>query len=334
MGDPKNIACFHLNQVGDLLFSLPAICNLRLKYPDARITSIARPGCSDLLLLSGLVDNVLVRPRGFADTYFKFANHLRCEKFDLMLLFSTAEEAWFLAQLSGAHVKVGFTRFLNGFMLSEKVPWIPPPSTSNNLRLVESIGCPVIKTDYVGLIHPGETEQSAAREILRQAGLDDNSKYAVISSGTSTGREIKCWSDEKFAETADSIYQQHGMKSLVVGVNGGERICGLSSTAIDLTSKTSLPVLASILQDASVFIGVDSGVMHLAASVGAPVVGLFGPSNPEVTGPQGTGHKIIYIDLDCRPCLKKDCNIGRQCMEKISTDMVISAINEIINGKA
>lgn len=330
MNGQIKIACFHLNQVGDLLFSLPALYNLRKKYPDAHITSIVRSGCKDLLILSGLVDDILVRPKGFKQTFLQFARRLRREKFDYMLLFSTAEEAWLLGQLSGARVKAGFTHSMRGLLLSPAVPWIPPPSTANNLRLAESLGCTTIKDNYAGLIMPGESEISAANNLLAETGLQPDDRYAVISSGTSTGREIKCWADDRFAAVADRLYLEFGMKSLVAGLNGGEGICSMSANAIDITGRTSLPVLAAVLKKSSLFIGVDSGVMHLAASVDTPVVGIFGPTDPEITGPQGTGHQIVRFPVDCSPCHRKECDNNRRCMAGVTIDMVFSAARSIL----
>ncbi len=76
-------------------------------------------------------------------------------------------------------------------------------------------------------------------------------------------------------------------------------------------------------------VGVDSGVMHLAAAVGTPVVGLFGPSDPNITGPQGEGHRVVCVDMPCRPCLGKSCDIDRQCMRRVTPDMVFSAVERI-----
>lgn len=326
MEDPRLIACFHLNQIGDVLFSLPALHNLKAKFPQARVVSVVRPQCAELLRLSGLVDEIVERPHSVPSDV-SVARRLARRKPDLALLFSTSFAAWAMALLSGARARVGFTA--RGLFLTQRVPWAPPPSMQNNLRLVEAIGCPAVKRDYVGLISPGEAERDAADCIIREAGLDPADPFAVLCSGTSTGREIKRWSDEGFAEVADRLSAEHGLKPLVVGVGGGAAICDQSKSAVDLTGKTPLPVLAAVLQKARVFIGVDSGVMHLAAAVGTPVIGLFGPSDPTKTGPQGEGHHVICVDLPCRPCLTSRCDLGRACMERITPEMVLSAASSL-----
>jgi len=326
LGEPSRIACFHMNQVGDLLFSLPALYNLRAAFPEAHIASVARPHCKELLLLSGLVNEVIERPRRPIGSGLRIAARLRRRRLDLALIFSTSLGTAILALLSGSRARVGFAHSPAVTFLTQRVPWTPPPSTQNNLRLLEAIGCPVAKRDYVGLIEPGRPERHEADEILRSTGIAPGEQFAILGPGTSSSREIKRWSDEGFAQVADRLADEFGIKSVVVGLSGGNRIRALSGNAIDLTGKTSLPALAAVLERARIFVGVDSGMMHLAAAVGTPVVALFGPSDPRITGPQGEGHHVVCVDMPCRPCLRSDCPIERRCMLDITPDMVFNAL--------
>jgi ADP-heptose:LPS heptosyltransferase len=324
MNEPQRIACFHLNQVGDLLFSLPALYNIRQRFPNAHIASVARPTCRELLELSGLVDEIIERPRGSFWTDLGVASVLRRKEFDLAVVFSTSLGMNRLALLSGSRRRIGFNRIPTGFFLTRRVPWTSPPSTKNNLRLVEAIGCPVVKSDYVGIIRPRDSDEAGAEELLASVGMADK-QFVALGPGTSTGREIKRWSNEGFAEVADCVADKLGIKPVVVGLAGGVEISRLSRNALDLTGNTSLPVLAALLRRARLFIGVDSGVMHLAAAMGVRVVGLFGPSDPEITRPQGEGHAVIQVDLPCRPCLGKTCSLDRICMTQITPEMVFQA---------
>lgn len=329
---PRRIACFHLNQVGDLIFSLPALYNLRMGFPEAHIASVARPPCRELLLLSGLVDQVIERPRRPFGSNLRVASHLRRERFDLAVVFSTSLGMASLALLSGAPVRAGFTHSKGKLFLTQHVAWSPPPSPQNNLRLVEAIGCPVVKTDYVRLIRPAGPDQEEARRILEAVGIGPDDQIAILAPGTSSRREVKSWSDAGFAEVADRLASEYGLKPVIVGSDSGTQICDLSKGTTDLTGKTSLSSLVAILDRARILIGVDSGVMHLAAAVGTPVVALFGPSDPAVTGPQGEGHQVVKADVHCAPCLKAECRIGRPCMEEITADMVFSAMASLLEN--
>lgn len=328
--DPQRIACFHLNQIGDLLFSLPALHNLRARYPEAHIAGIIRPPCRDLLLLSGLLDEVIERPGGSLADSMRLGMQIRRKPFDLMLLFSTSYSAWIVAQISAAKVKAGFSHGIPGIGLQYRVPWSPPPSTENNLRLVEAIGCPVVKRDYVGLIRPGESELSDASGVLASVGVSEDEPIAVLSPGASKGREIKRWPDGCCAQVADALKDRFGLTPVIVGMKGDAgQVTGISRHARDITGQTSLSVLAGVLAKATMVVGMDSGVMHLAGAVGAPVVALFGPTDHTITGPQGV-HRIVCLDLPCAPCQANTCSIGRPCMEDITPEMVLSAVSLLI----
>ena len=328
MDEPRRIACFHLNQIGDLLFALPAIRGLRERYPQARITSIARPYLKDLLRLSGLVDEVIERARRPIGAGFRLAAELRRADYDLAVIFSTSLGMAVLARITGAPVRVGFDHPVSRLFVTKRVPSEGPPSMLNNFRLMEAIGCPVTKRDYVGLIHPGQAERDEAESVLRSAGIGADEPFAVLSPGASGRREIKCWSAEGFARVADGIARELGIRSVVVGLGSDFGICGLSANAVNLVGRTPLSTLAVVLERARVFIGVDSGVMHLAAAMRAPVVALFGPSDPEITGPLGEKHRIVSADVPCRPCHLSRCDRGLECMTAITPEMVLEAAAE------
>ena len=333
MDEPRRIACFHLNQVGDLLFSLPAIYDLRACFPEAQIVSVARPHLRELLGLSHLVDKVIERPRRPFGAGFHVAAALRRERFDLALLFSTSLGMSVLARLTGAPVRVGFGDSISRFFVTHRVPKSKPPSMQNNLKLVEAIGCPVIKRDYSGLIHPGPIEQEAAESVLKSAGVVPGERFAVLAPGTSWRRELKCWSDEGFARVADMIARDLGMRSVVVGISNGCTICDLTPSAVDLIGKTSLPVLAAMIERASVFVGVDTGVMHLAAAVKTPVVALFGPSGELEWGPWRVASRVIVSEAHpCRPCGNDGCGGGKvsECLTTLPVDRVFTAARELL----
>lgn len=316
-----------------MLFSLPVIYNLRDHYPEAEIASVARPHLRELLGLSRVVDKVIERPRRPFGSGFRVAAELRRERFDVALLFSTSLGMSVLAGMTGAPVRVGFDDPISRWFVTHRVSNTRPPSMQNNLRLVEAIGCPVIKRDYSGLIHPGAKEIEAADSILKSVGIGAGEAFAVLAPGTSWRREVKCWSDEGFARVADMISRDLRMMSVVVGTSNGCTICDLTSSAVNLNGKTSLPVLSAVMDRASVYVGVDTGVMHLAAVMGTPVVGLFGPTDPKKTGPQGDGHQIVTANLPCSPCLNADC-ADPICMSRIAPDMVIAAVSDLVTAGA
>lgn len=332
MSAPQRIVCFHLNQLGDLLFSLPALYNLRQTFPRAHIASVVRPNLRPLLEASSLVDEVIERPYGSITGDLRTATTLRHKRFDTGVLISTSPGTSLIAFLAGIPQRIGFIHSVSRFLLTQAVPFEPPPSTLNNLKLMEVMGCPLVKRDYVGLIKADASSRQDSKRLLRLAGIGDTDSYVVLAPGTSSGKEIKRWSDEGFAQVADLLRTRYGLRSVIVGSTSERRMSKIGENTVDLTNKTSISTLTAILEGARLLIGVDSGVLHLAGAVGTPVVALFGPTNPDVTGPQGNGNEIIYADLPCRPCMSDKCKFNRKCMQMIGADEVVERAERILTN--
>jgi 3-deoxy-D-manno-octulosonic-acid transferase/heptosyltransferase-1 len=144
----------------------------------------------------------------------------------------------------------------------------------------------------------------------------------------------KCWDEGKFAALADRIHEELGIGIVLTGSQSMplERICRMMRTgAVNLGGRTTLRELACLYRGANLLITTDSGPMHLAAAVGTPVVALFGPTDPALTGPYGPGHRIIRKKLSCSPCLRKRCKAPR-CMTDISVDEVFTAVKVMLAG--
>lgn len=327
---PLRIVTFHLNQVGDLLFSLPALTSLRAGFPGAQITAVVRPALTSLLRSSDLVDSIIERVRGGLLSKARLIWRLRREKFHIAVSFSQAEECVLLSRFSGAAVRAGFSggHFASAFTIrTEKVG---PPSTMNNLRLVGAIGCPVVQDTYVGLIKLNQEDLNNAQELLREAGASLDRPLVVLGPGTSRRRTIKEWSSERFAAVADHLATNNGAQVAILGASSDPQIQAAARVPVaDLSGRTTLRQAAAILKRATLFVGVDSGLMHLAAAMATPCVAIFGPSDPNLTGPQGQGHAIVRLGLGCSPCFRKTCPFNRECLENLTSEVVIKAAENI-----
>jgi lipopolysaccharide heptosyltransferase II len=227
--------------------------------------------------------------------------------------------------------RIGFAGAHFASLLTERVPLEGPPSLAGNLELVKRLGCDAAKKDYVGLLRVSETQRTAAQRWLREAGWDEAKPLAVIAAGASKRQAIKQWTEEGFAEVADRLSET--MQVALVGLESVDGITQrLRRPVLDLTMKTNLLQLAAALSRAALFVGVDSGVMHVAAALGVPVVALFGPTDPQATGPGGEGHQIVRNDWWCSPCHLKACPYKHECLENITPDHVWSAIEKIVRG--
>jgi len=161
------------------------------------------------------------------------------------------------------------------------------------------------------------------------------------SGGYSLARR---WSAEGFARVADALVERCGARIILVGTpaDGVSQVATLMrAEAMNLEGKTNLKQLAAILKRCDLFIGADSGVMHLAAAVGTPLVAIFGPSNYCAWGPwpRDGRHIILRADLPCSPCSYVGYSVGQRegcqamtCMEAITPEMVLGAAESLLQG--
>ena len=323
------IVFFHLNQLGDLLFSLPALKSVRDAQPDAELVSVVRPGLAGLLKSAGLVDDILLRKGGLNVDKLRLARQLKDRAFDLAVSFSQSADCCLLSRSTGAKRRVGFVGTTLGGHLTEQVEFHHPPSAQNNFRLISACGFPVTSTSYVGVLSPSPAQKAEANDLLSAQGVSESDTVIALAPGSSARRVLKRWSSEGFAQVGAHLAAR-GFKVVIIQNEPAAEVMSLAPGLIDLGGKTNLVQLMAVLARCSAMVTIDSGVMHLAAAVGTPVVALFGVSNPQISGPQGEGHEIISRNLACSPCQKQTCERGRACMVGIMPETVITAIEAVL----
>ena len=328
----RRAAIFHLNQVGDLIFSLPALAALRARFPQAEITSILRPNLAELMQASPLVDRLLVRKVGLA-AEVRLLWELWRRNDDLAVVFSQSASTALQALCCRAPTRIGFADADLGCLLTRKVhlPGLPWPGKLT--RLAVCLGAHAPPDSYVGLLRIPTALRERARRLMERQGLDPRAGIAVIAPCASGRRRHKAWDADKFAEVADYLHERWQAAVVIVGGAGDAReaahIAGaMSASSVNLAGQTTTGELAAILEGAVILVGIDSGPMHVAAAMGAPVVALFGPTDPARTGPHGKGHEVVTAHLPCAPCARP-CET-RECMNAITVEAVTAAADRIL----
>lgn len=311
------------------MFSLPALRCVRDSCPDAYIASVARLSAAELLKCTGLVDEVFVRKSGFNLAKIKLIKDLASHRFDLALVFSQSAESTLLSVLCGAPRRIGFINTSLGALLTRQVYFSHPPSTENNLRLISEAGLNITCKSYAKLLIPSVKMMKQANALLKRNGIGPDDKLIAICPGTSGRRSVKEWTNEGFADIA-AYFSDIGYRIVVIGSSPEDEIVSRCPSIIDLGGKTDLGEVLWTLYRAVAVVAVDSGLLHLAAAAGTMVVGLYGPSNPNATGPQGDGHVVIRSGEECSPCMRTECNFNRKCMTNIDSYRVIEAVENIL----
>ncbi|HEX8833883.1 MAG TPA: glycosyltransferase family 9 protein, partial [Abditibacteriaceae bacterium] len=260
----RRIATFHLNGLGDLLFTLPALHALRESFPGAKICAVVRPGLASLLRDSPYVDEILLRPKGGLSKQTSLMLQLRARHIDLCVAFSQSRNTTMLAWSSGAAMRVGFESARMENLLTHRVPKVGPPTIETHLDLVRSLGCQTHQHDYRGLLHVSPASTVAADALLEANGI--KGPFVIAACEASLKRGIKEWPVAHWARGLDELAVR--IPVVLVGTQPTVAVTELmKAPVVDLGGRTDLPTLAALCGRARLFLGIDSGVMHLAASM-------------------------------------------------------------------
>ncbi len=350
LGGVRRIAVFHLNQIGDLIFSLPALSALRERFPDAEIASILRPYLAELMQDCPFVDRLISRAGGLG-AEMRLARELRGCRFDLVVAFSQSASTVLQALACAARTRIGFVDADLSFLLTRKVHVRGVPWPGKLARLAVCLGAQPPRASYVGMLRISDAVRARARALLRHHGVDDAQRIAIIAPGASGRRRYKAWEAHKFAQVADHLQERFAARVVIVGgtadaLEAGRIASSMAMPAVQLAGKTTTGELAAIAERAELLVGIDSGPMHVAAAMGTPTVALFGPTDHTRTGPHGEGHQIITAaggqkaaGLPCSPCVRgrsgrpESCE-ARACMRGITVQQVVEAADRVMGARA
>jgi ADP-heptose:LPS heptosyltransferase len=361
----RRILVVKLADLGDLLTVTPALRALRLSLPDARIDALVTPGSASLLAGSDAVDRV-IRFNKFAfdspgqalhalPLALQLGRRLRTAGYDTLVLlhhlttaFGTAKYAA-LTLASGARIRAGLDNG-RGRFLTHRAPDLgfgERHEVDYWLSVVATLGASNPRP-RLELPIPPDADQAAAKR-WGELGLTDQ-RAAVIHPGSGAFSLARRWSPERFAAVADRLAAEQGMRILVLaGPAPGERelarevVDQMTQPATILDGVPSVQELAALLRRASLFVGNDSGVMHLASAVETPVVAIFGPTNHRAWGPYPPDQPrngVVHEPLACSPCIHRGHSFGtpagcpaRTCLQIVEPGMVVDAAVRVVGAR-
>lgn len=350
---PNRYLIVQLADIGDIIVSTPALAALREARPDAHITLLTTAHSAPVIAGTNLVDEIITFDKkqfNGSKAFFQPANlrrvlALRKGHYDAVVFFhhftlklGTPKFA-LIAWASGAKHIIGLDNG-NGWFLTRRLPdggFGARHQAQYWLDLVALLGASseprpstiAISNDLPAELPKLSTQHSAPSTIVIHPG----------SGGYSLARR---WDAARFATLADALSERYNAQIILVGGPNDDADSvksAMKSTPLDLTGKTSLAQLAGVIQSADLYIGADSGVMHLAASVGTPVVAIFGPSNPDAWSPWTPQSKSIVVRSapECSPCSYVGHSIGlregcpaRTCMRMVTVNHVLNAVQQIL----
>ena len=350
------ILLIRLRLIGDVVFTTPAIGAVRRRFPDAEITYLVEAPAAPVVANHQALDRVLVleRPRGVARLRYDVAmgRRLRGERFDLVIDFHGGPRSSLLTWATGAPQRIGYNLPGRHWCYTTRVSWTPslvPPrhSVINQWALLSplGIGDPDRTIDPVTMPpDAAAVERVAVR--LREAGVGDAARLIIFH--VSAGNPFRRWPAESFARVAATLATADRARRIVITSGPSEReaaeavtararaLAGDAAAAIVWTGEFDLPELRALIDRAALYIGGDSGPLHIAATTKTPVVALFGPTLPERSMPwRDPAIGAIAVDggaLPCRPCHQRHCVPGDfRCLTAISPTMVVQAAQNLLD---
>jgi heptosyltransferase-2 len=351
----EKILIIKLCCVGDILFTTPAIRALRRGLPKAYLAYLVGSWSKDIIENNPHLDEIFIYdvPSHTSSWFQGSARTLDClrklrrKRFDTALIFHRTSSSNFFTLMSGIPRRVGFDYANKGRWLTQKVKFdTNKHEVDRNLDIVFSLGLETAGMATEMIVKPDEDHQTIS--MLQAYGVNTTDRVVSIlpGGGKNPGAFMptKRWQPEKFARLADILIQKYKVKVILVGGTGDEEvvkevISAMENKVINLVSRTTFKQLAAVLKRCQLFIGGDSGPLHIAAAVGTPTIGIFGPSDPKLVAPRGDNHLTVWKNTSCSPCYRPDtvrtdidfsiCPEGTlECMEQITVEDVLSAVHQ------
>ena len=357
--------------LGDVVHTLPVLVKLRARYPRARIDWLITPENAEVVRYHPALSNVVLfarrdfskrgrRWRAFV-SFFDLLKQIRSAKYELIIDMHGQVRSAFFALISGARVRIGFDRPVkrgltvsaehdlknipsHGWRGAREGSWIaythriPIPTLDVHaidryLWVAPLLGLDDNPPDLT--IHLSPQATNKVNRLLAEHGVPASKPLVVLVPGTIW--ETKHWTIEGFAGVARQFLQD-GFAVALAGTTRDQQRCRQIAAAApgtcDLSGKTTPADLAALIRRAEVAVTNDSGSMHVAASLGKPMVSVFGPTNPVHIGPYERPESVVRVDLPCSPCNYRrlsQCPFDHACMKQVTSAMVVERVRKILS---
>jgi lipopolysaccharide heptosyltransferase I len=332
---PRSIAIVKLSALGDVVHATPVVEALADAWPDARLTWVVERRAAALLRdHPRLAEVVTIDTRAWrrvrtpsaaievARTLAALRRRLRAASFDVALDLQGLVKSGLVTAATGAPVRVGFAagfrrERLNGLFTNRHVS---PPASARHvvdqyLALLEPLGVAARRVTFRLPAH--DTAEARVDDFFAESGLKPHGRVVVLNPGA--GRPAKRWPVDRFAELAARLGREASARVLVLWGPGEEAAAQTiaRAPAAVLAPPTDVETLTAVMRRASVVVAADTGPLHVAAAVGAPCVGLYGPTSAARNGPYGSGHRTLSA-VDGR-------------MTSIGVGPVLAAVRELLD---
>ena len=336
----ERVLVVKLRSIGDTVLATPSLMALRRFLPEAQIDILLEDWVAAVLDGFDVIDNVISIGNGMAER-IRVARELRRQKYDVAFNLHGGTTATFLTRASGARHRVGLENyqysFLYNHLLSSPVDFWERSdlhSAEQQLALLGSVGVPVSDPPRTRLAVTQEALASIEEKMVK-AGSSASDRLALLHP--STAFFTKQWPVTNFAETAEYLAGIGFSVAAIASKNENAVLHELitrASVPISVFDDFSLPEITALSSKATVFVGNDSGIAHIAAAVGTPSVVIFGSSNRVHWRPwTDAPNEIVFTPFDCQPCPGYECKVygTPRCILEVPPSAVFTALERVLS---
>ena len=342
-----NILLVRLRLIGDVVFTTPAIRAIRRHYPDARITYIVEEEAAAVVRHNPHLDTVIVARSPHAPGRLRadiaLVRRLRRERYDVAIDFHGGPRSSMLTWLSGAPTRIGYEVAGRSWMYTTRVPrpraLRPRHSVVSQWDVLLPLGIAPPDPEIDATEMPNDP-MAASGVARRLAGAGIGASNPVVVVHVSAGNPFRRWPSASFVDLACRLASTDPKRRIILtsGPSDAEAAAAIASdararlaadarAAIVECGEFDLAELRALIGQAALFIGGDSGPLHIAGTTSVPVVGLYGPTLPVRSQPFRGATFISAAaevpDLPCRPCDQRRCEPGDfRCLTGISAEAV------------
>ena len=327
------------DKIGDLVLATPAIRALRETYPKSYIAMLVSSYARDVVVGNPDLDEVIVEYEGKLSNFSQLLQEVRSRRFDVAIILFPFFRTALLAFLCGIPLRIStgfkFYQFLFNRLIYLRRSKGLKHEIDYNLDLVRLIGADTLNKKPC--ITVNREDEEYVDRFLKEIGVKNNDILIGLNPGS--GFSARKWREEYFAELAVMFKQRLDAKVLILWGPGekelAEKVLKLANGTAKLAFETKIKQLAALMKRCNLIVTNNTGPMHIAAAVGAPMVELFDPKwacSPVRWGHHGNGNIILKPDIDCRKkCTLEDCE-HFDCMDMITVEMVFEASKKIFAG--
>jgi heptosyltransferase I len=323
----NRVLIVRLGSLGDIVHALPAAAALRRAAPQARIDWLVDAQHRELVDLVPIIDEAVVLRARTLGGWLDVARLLRAQRYDVAVDLQGLLKSAVLARASGARRVLGFSiwhlreRTARPFYSETAAPDGAEHVVRKNLALVAALGVPAERLEF-----PLARRDSAALEEVRRAAA--GAPFALVNPGAAWPN--KRWPPDRFGALAEILPSRFGLMPFVLWGPGEEAlaraVADASGGVAVVAPRTTISDLVELAREASLMVSGDTGPIHLAAAVGTPVVGLYGPTSPARNGPWSPADVCLSRFESCHCHHQRRCTARAWCLEDITVAEIAAAV--------